>query len=333
MARTSTTHLRPCDDRATWDAYVNTHGGHPLQLWGWGQTKAAHGWHAIRLLAYDGDEAIGGAQVLTRHLPWPLRALSYVPRGPVGAADRAGAVLDAVAAYAHSHEHAVTLTIEPDWSTVPQLSGDWRRSDNTILIPQTLVLDLRLPEDRLLAAMSKKTRQYIRKSGREPDLAIRPVTDRSALGDCLEIYRETAARAHFALHSDDYYRDVFDDLGERSAVFAAYAKQQPVAFLWEATSATTAFELYGGMTDLGARLRANYALKWHAIRAMRARGVQRYDVNGLVSDGVSTFKRGFADHEDLLVGTFDKPLSPLYAVWDKGLPLAKQVVRRGRPGR
>jgi lipid II:glycine glycyltransferase (peptidoglycan interpeptide bridge formation enzyme) len=50
-------------------------------------------------------------------------------------------------------------------------------------------------------------------------------------------------------------------------------------------------------------------------------------MNGLLNDGVSTFKQGFANHETMLAGTYDIPLSPLYAVWSKGLPMAKKVVR------
>src|SRR5680860_1141027 len=58
--------------------------GHPLQLWGWGQLKASHGWSVDRVLGYEGDEVVAGAQVLTRKLPIPFKAISYVPRGPVG---------------------------------------------------------------------------------------------------------------------------------------------------------------------------------------------------------------------------------------------------------
>lgn len=322
--------LRECADRDKWDHFVATSGGHPLQLWGWGQTKAAHGWRVVRLLAYDGDEAIGGAQVLARRLPWPLRALAYVPRGPLGPADRAAEILDSVAAYARSQLRAVALTIEPDWEQLPALTAEWRRSDNTILIPETLILDLRQSEDELMAAMSKKTRQYIRKSGREPGMDVRAVTTIADLDACLEVYRETAERADFALHADDYYRDVFIELGDASPVFAAYVAGAPIAFLWLASSAATAFELYGGMNELGQHRRANYALKWHAIRAMKARGVTRYDMNGLVSEGVSNFKQGFAGHQDLLVGSYDKPLSPLYTAWATGLPVARAGARRLR---
>lgn len=145
---------------------------------------------------------------------------------------------------------------------------------------------------------------------------------------CLAIYHQTAQRAGFALHSDAYYRKVATCLGEGSQLFAAFSGPDPVAFLWLAASRSTAFELYGGMNDAGQRLRANYALKWHAMMAMRDRAVTRYDLNGLLNDGISTFKRGFADHEDQLMGTVDVPFNPLYTVWSRLLPTAKRAVRR-----
>jgi len=51
-------------------------------------------------------------------------------------------------------------------------------------------------------------------------------------------------------------------------------------------------------------------------------------MNGLLNDGVSAFKQGFADHEDMLAGTLDYPLSPLYLVWTAVLPKVKSIVRR-----
>ncbi|USN96538.1 MAG: peptidoglycan bridge formation glycyltransferase FemA/FemB family protein [Candidatus Nomurabacteria bacterium] len=320
--------LKVCENREEWDEFVLENDGHPLQLWGWGETKAAHGWKVERLFAYDMDEHIvGAAQVLRRRLPWPFNSVAYIPRGPVVSGSGVGDVLGALTNHARSQYGAVVLTIEPDWSELPALLKGWRKSSNTILIPQTLILDLSMSEDELLAPMNKKTRQYIRKSGGEEGVELRQVKDREELEKCMQIYRLTAERAGFALHDDQYYYDVFENLGDASPVFAAYRNGWPIAFLWLAISAHTAFELYGGMNDDGQELRANYALKWHAICKMKEWGVERYDMNGLVSDGVSNFKRGFADHEDTLVGTYDKPLSPLYVMWNTLLPYGKKVVR------
>lgn len=316
-----------CNTKTEWDELIHDMGGHPLQLWGWGELKSAHNWRAHRIIFRDSNgDHIGAAQVLIRKLPGPFRQLSYVPRGPVCKPGRVGEVLGALEEYVRSTLPGTLLTIEPDEDVIDLPSG-WRKSPNTILIPRTLILDLTNDSEDLLQAMTKKTRQYIRKSGREA-LTVRRVKSRDELAKCLAIYHLTAERAGFPLHDDEYYYDVHNFLGESSVVFAAYHDDEPVAFLWLAVSSDTAFELYGGMNDKGQELRANYMLKWHAITACKDWGVERYDMNGLLNDGVSTFKQGFASHENMLVGTYDLPLSPLYLVWTKGLPAAKKVMRK-----
>jgi peptidoglycan pentaglycine glycine transferase (the first glycine) len=318
--------VKKCSFPEEWDDHVLSGGGHPLQLWSWGQVKASHGWEAERLLVDDNGETIGSAQVLVRHLPWPFKSLAYIPRGPVVGEGRRAEVLDALAEYVKAEMGSVVLTIEPHWRELTEVSG-WKKSPNTILIPQTLILDLNKTEEELQATMSKKTRQYIRKSATEP-LTIRRVKGREELQACLELYKETAKRAGFPIHDDEYYHDIFELMGDYSPVFASFQGDQPVAFLWLAISEAVAFELYGGMNDTGHELRANYALKWHAITTMKKWGIAEYDMNGLLNDGVSTFKRSFADHEDELAGTFDKPLSPFYGLWSKGLPLFKSIARK-----
>ena len=334
--------VTPCTDHAEWDSTVTGLGGHPLQLWGWGDLKAAHRWSAERVLVRSGDGAdapiVGACQLLTRALPGPLGGFVYAPRGPVvaraagdpdrPAADPApGAVADAVADYVHRTRRAVAVSIEPDEDAGEfALTPKWRAAATPVLPARTLILDLRKSEDELLGDMSKKHRQYVRKSGREESLEIRPVETIAQLDVCLEVYRETSERADFGLHEDSYYHDAFTMLGDDSPVWAAYVADRPVAFLFMAKSGRTAFELYGGMDETGQRLRANYALKWHVIRHMRSIGIERYDFGGLINDGVTTFKTGFASHENLLAGSWDRP-GPGYAVWTKGLPLAKKAVR------
>lgn len=319
------TSVEICENQSEWDEEILSRGGHPLQLWGWGDVKAAHKWNVERILIRRGERIIGAAQLLIRPLPKPFNALAYVPRGPVAEEGDREEVLEAVAAHAKDVFKAVAVSVEPDWEAMPDVKG-WKHTPNTILIPQTLILDLNKSEDDLLADMTKKTRQYIRKSGNEP-VEIRKAK-REELAGCLDIYRQTAERAGFGIHGDDYYYDIFDKLGEHSPVFVVFFESKPIAFLWLAISQETAFELYGGMNDDGQRLRANYALKWHAIQTMKKWGIERYDFNGLLNDGVSTFKRGFASHEDMLAGTYDKPLSPLYGIWTQALPTAKKVLRK-----
>ncbi|HET6746675.1 MAG TPA: peptidoglycan bridge formation glycyltransferase FemA/FemB family protein [Candidatus Saccharimonadales bacterium] len=318
------TEVRACNDREEWDEIVLDNGGHPLQLWGWGEVKATHGWRAERVVAREGSEIAGAAQLLIRHLPKPFKALVYIPRGPVCVESKRGVVLNALVTYVREHHPATVLTIEPNWEKADLPEG-WRQSSNTILAPRTLILDLERSEEELLAVMAKKTRQYIRKSAAE--VTVRQIKTATELQECLAIYKQTARRAGFALHGDDYYEDIFKELGDHSPVFAAFHGEKMVAFLWLAISNFTAFELYGGVTDEGQEARANYTLKWQAITMMKKWGISQYDLNGLINDGISAFKQGFADHENNMVGTFDFPLSPFYHAWTYGLPAAKKIIR------
>ncbi len=291
----------------------------------------AHGWTADRLFGYKDETVVAAIQVVTRKLPMPLRAFSYAPRGPVGQQGTGAEFLDLAAGYVKREHRSVALSIEPDMIDFDAPKG-WVRAKNSILPSKTVILDLTKSDSDLLAVMEKKTRQYIRKSAAE-DITIRQVRSRGELEKCLEVYHQTARRAHFSVHNDQYYFDAFNLLGDYSPVLAAFIDEQPIAFLWLAISADTAFELYGGMNEQGQTLRANYALKWYAIRKTKEWGLTRYDFGGLVGDGVSNFKRGWAENDTDLAGTFDKPLSSFYGVWNSGLPTAKKVVRAFKPKR
>jgi len=318
--------LQKCGDKEQWDEYQLENGAHPLQLWGWGQVKAGHGWSAERIFAYDEDTIVGSAQVLIRRLPSPFKSFAYIPRGPLVQESYRDDFLAALAKLVKRDYKSVALSVEPADAEFTPPEG-WNRSANKILSAETILLDLSKPESDLLNDMAKKTRQYIRKSAAE-GIVIKAVRTKEELEKCLHIYRQTAQRAKFNLHQNQYYFDVFNLLGDHSPVFAAYVDDQPVAFLWLAISADTSYELYGGMNEDGQQLRANYALKWYAIRKVKEWGLTKYDFGGLVVGGVSIFKQGWASEETVLPGTFDKPLSPLYSLWSKGLPAAKSILHK-----
>lgn len=335
-----------------------TSGGHPLQLWGWGELKSRYAWSAERLVVQDDTgRDVGAAQVLHRRLPPPFKSLAYVPRGPVAAeADRA-AVLAALADHVRRSSGSIALSVEPDWAdpSSPLAKGvsdedvarlrqqapkgwlaavaaaGFRRSANTGLIPRTLIVDLTPDEDDLLKAFSSSTRQNVRKSFRADGVRFGLVTCEADLEQVLAINKETGRRAGFAVHDDAYHRAIRDLMGERSQLIAAWEGDEVAAFVWLVVSGTTAFELYGGVSPRGMKLRLNYGLKFHAMKHVKAQGVSRYDFNGLLNDGISDFKRQFSRHEDLLIGTWDKPLSPLYPAFATALPKVRHALKRGLP--
>jgi peptidoglycan pentaglycine glycine transferase (the first glycine) len=310
-------------DKTEWDALVVRCGGHPLQLWGWGEVKAKHGWNVMRIKIGE-----GGAQVLIKRLPKPFKPLAYVPRGPFGAVFESDTARTELAAFLNQNVKPIAVSAEPDSEGQLRWRG-WQRSSNRILLARTAVMDLMQSDEELLAVMTKKTRQYIRKSAGEGIEVLRAqnVTD---VDECLAIYRQTAERAGFSLHEDRYYHDIFTQLADYSPVYMARYNGTTVAFLWPIVTPAVAFELYGGMNDEGQALRANYHLKWSVIQEMKRRGVRRYDVNGLLNDGVTTFKKGFIPDETQMSGTYDRPLSALYPLYSSVLPAAKRLVQTVR---
>jgi lipid II:glycine glycyltransferase (peptidoglycan interpeptide bridge formation enzyme) len=64
------------------------------------------------------------------------------------------------------------------------------------------------------------------------------------------------------------------------------------------------------MTAAGGESRANYLLKWEAIRSSREAGATSYDLWGLATGGIAHFKTGFGGREVRYIGAWDLVLSP-----------------------
>ena len=314
--------IKEVTSKTEWDEFVVNSGGHPLQLWGWGELKSKTGpWKAYRLTV--GNH--GRAQVLIRDLPRPFHHMAYIPRGPITAEQGSRQqALDEIAKWAKK-QGCIELKIEPDWPENTPVPKSFRRSKNNIQLGRTVILDLGKSDEELLANATKKTRQYIRKSA-SSGVTVRETNNVADIKKCLEIYRQTAQRADFNLHGDDYYYSLATLLGKNNRIFVAENGGEVVSFLWLIATPAVAFELYGGVNEQGMELRANYALKWEAIQQMKQSRVAQYDMNGLLNDGVSNFKLGFSGNtETNLIGTLDKSLSPLYGLWETVIPLGKKI--------
>lgn len=313
-------------DQTVWDSFVsNSPFGHPLQLWAWGEVKKKNGWTPLRLGVQAGDTLEVAVQVLLWNIPKTKSKLAYVPRGPVidPLSHDVKALLDAVAQAAKAHG-AIQLKIEPAWQGVA-LDATWKKSKDNVLLAETYTIDLDQEEDVLLGAIQSKARQYIRKAERE-GVSIRRIVDPSELPKVMAVYQDTATRAKFALHSEEYYRTLLEKGGRHNYLLVAEKDGQVVAFVWILAAGSTAFELYGGMTREGAKLHGNYALKAHAMQMMKAEGFEVYDFNGRLNDGVSHFKSLWGAAETAWIGSHNLPLKNLhYKAWQVAWPIGKKL--------
>lgn len=318
-----------------WDSFVSSSNfGHPLQLWGWGESKRETGWAAYRLALTEGDTILAGAEVLLWQIPRTKRFIAYVPRGPVvdPNSNEAGMLRHELVNWARQ-KNALYLRIEPAWKasdfehTKEIIPKGWRRAKHHLQMAETYTIDLNKSEEELQEAMIRKHRQYIRKAERE-GVAIRRVTDGN-IGAMYELYLETATRAGFGIHSREYYQGLFEYFGKANYLYYAEIHGKPEGFLWLAASGRTAYELYGGISAVGGENKVNYALKWTAMTELKAAGYELYDFNGRLNEGVSQFKVGFGPDETDWIGTYDYVFDSIgYQIWERLWPVAKPIGRR-----
>ncbi len=325
------------DDAERWNAFVESapYAAFP-QLWEWGELRRLFGWHAVRLaVGARPDEPLAGAQVLLRDIPGIGWRLGYAPRGPVGALDDP-VVRDALVAALRAlgrRERIATLKVDPaataaDPLGAALLAAPWRAADK-VQPPSSRILDLTRGEDELRAELKKKHRQYVNKAERA-GVAVEWLTGDASpaevargLADFMRIYRATAERGGFVARADAYYERVWQLFAPRGRARLAFATLdgERVATLFHFLTGARVAEAYGGMTERGADSRANYLLKWEAIRAFRAEGRTSYDLWGIATGGIAQFKEGFGGEVHRYVGARDLPLrAPVDALLRVALP-------------
>jgi peptidoglycan pentaglycine glycine transferase (the first glycine) len=332
-------------DPTTWDAFVEgSDPGSYLQLSGWATVKGVNGWSAHRIMA-AGERPIG-AQILVRRprpMPW---GFAYAPRGPVArdwGPEAVGAFTAAVreglpaAAGRVSHvridpEIEADGPLDPDGALGRTLRGAGWRPAAPIQPTATRIIDLHADEDALWGDLRKKWRQYVNKARTGGITVVE--ADGTRLAEFYRIYRETADRAGFLIRAESAYRDVWEAYapsGRARLLFAQTADGEPQATLFLVRSGPRVVEPYGGMTASGADSRANYLLKWEAIRSSREAGATSYDLWGLATGGIAHFKTGFGGREVRYIGAWDLVLSPVgrraYEIAQRGRVLVAR--RRG----
>lgn len=331
-------------DRDEWNRFVEgaEYRAFP-QLWEWGELREPFGWRPVRVAVGERrGEPLAGAQVLLRDVPLLGWRLGYAPRGPIGALDDARprrALFSALRTLAR-RERIATLKVDPAATAESNLgrallAAPWRAASK-VQPPRTRIVDLARTEDELRAQLRRKHRQYINKAERDGVTVewLEAGTDGigQALADFYRIYTFTAERAGFVARAPGYYRRVWELFapGGRTKLLFATRDGERVATLFCFVCGDRVAEAFGGMTDAGADSRANYLLKWEAIRGFRERGAATYDLWGLATGGIAQFKEGFGGQQVEYVGARDWPMRPaLDAVLRVGLP-AYGVAQRTR---
>jgi lipid II:glycine glycyltransferase (peptidoglycan interpeptide bridge formation enzyme) len=295
---------------------VETGRPHLLQSTGWASLKSATGWQAERYVLEDDRGRRGLAQVLRKRVG-PSLSVTYAPRGPL--CDD-GVLPDAIDALRRSLAKGLVISLlcDPEVPPNDDLAAELSRrgvTRSTVYVQprRTLLIDLTQDAETMLAAMRKKTRQYIRKAERE-GVATEETTD---LARFHRLLRGVAERDAFGIHDLAYFAALADAFGERLHILMARIDGEDVGAL------LVIRELFGGWSGTHAEQRPFYLLKWRSLMRMQQLGVRRYDMWGLAEGeelaGVENFKLGFGGEVTTWIGALETPVTaPLFPLWRFG---------------
>ncbi|MEX1061591.1 MAG: peptidoglycan bridge formation glycyltransferase FemA/FemB family protein [Patescibacteria group bacterium] len=302
-----------------------------LQSWAWGEFQERLGFSHRRLGIYQGKELVGICAVYLGHRK--LGSFAYVPHGPVFKAFDGG-MAKAVLAYLKDlarREKVDYLRIEPNWEAANDqqtlLSQAGFRPARSA-IPQaggrTLLLDLALPEEELLANLRKTTRYLVRK-GEELGITIERTADQGKLPNFHRLMKLTQTRQHFTPQARAYLEDQFTELAPRRMAELALARYggEIISAAIEVSYGDTTTYLHGA--SLKSEVPASHVLLWENIKEAKKDGRSYYDFWGIAPEGAdqkhpwwgyTLFKSGFGGYPHDYLGTWDLSLNPKYlGVW------------------
>ncbi|MFN2223477.1 MAG: lipid II:glycine glycyltransferase FemX [Candidatus Promineifilaceae bacterium] len=322
------------EEDAEWDAFVAQHpNGSLLQTTNWARLKNRFGWQSQRVWLRRDGRLVAGAQMLIRSAALGLMRVAYIPHGPLVDWDNEEqlSVLLNQIDHAVYNERAGLLKMEPLLWQMTKSPDEWRaicRRENclpdtdTIQPPRTLIVDLRAPEEEILARMKQKTRYNIRLSARK-GVTVRQGTA-ADLVTFNQLMQKTGQRNTFGVHEPRYFEEAFalfspDDV----ALWLAEYQGKPLAAIMVFVNGPRASYLYGASSNEERQRMPTYAVQWAAMRWARERGCESYDLWGVPDYpeeeleaqfrgrddglwGVYRFKRGFGGQLWRTVGTADR---------------------------
>ncbi|MCB9823141.1 peptidoglycan bridge formation glycyltransferase FemA/FemB family protein [Candidatus Nomurabacteria bacterium] len=183
---------------------------------------------------------------------------------------------------------------------------------------QTVIVDLSLSEDEILAGMSQSGRRGVRSSAKSGVLIEEVRDERSDFfkKHCYPILKETGSRDGFGIHPLSLYTSMLDELGDIARLYVAKNGSKVLAWAITTEYNTQAMYYYGGSSAEARDTFAAYGLHFEIIKDMKSRGNKTYDFMGIAGKNfeslknVTQFKIKFSKNIVDVPFTYDLPLQP-----------------------
>lgn len=207
----------------------------------------------------------------------------------------------------------IALRIEPLWESKPQwLPADFVRSPADLMPTETLLIDLQLMTEQLLAQMKPKGRYNLRLSWRY-GVTTEFRQDDAAIALFYDLFWETSQRQNFFGEPFGFFINLCQSLfpDNMAEITIASWQGEALAAILVIYWGDRCTYLYGGRSVKHPHVMASYAIHWAAMQRAKARGCKIYDFYGFTTDSshpyfqFSRFKQQFGGAITKTIGAHD----------------------------
>lgn len=189
--------------------------------------------------------------------------------------------------------------------------------DNLLESTRNALLELYDNEDEFLMKMDSKTRYNIRRAQRK-GLNLE-ITEKIDINDFMQLYKQTAQRHDFKMHSEEYFRNMLDVYKNKIICCTIKYNNNPLAMSINIKHKDTLEYVYGVSSNNDRELMPCYLLHWSMIKYAKENKFIYYNFGGVHCKegdkenkdyGLMIFKskfciNGFKEYEPDLEITFD----------------------------
>ncbi len=298
-----------------WDSFLQTTLNSCFtQAWSWADFKELEGYKTFRYGLFLNKQLVGGC--IFYLYPHSSKAnLLIAPGGPIlpkQCPEQGLHLLLEIATVIAKEMGAIALRIEPLWAQKLNCVTGFVRAPADMLPSETLLIDLCLPESKILAGMKPKGRYNLRLSWRygvETEFR----NDSQVIPLFYDLFWETVQRQQFFGEPYGFFINLCQTLFpvNMAEIGLASWHGEILAAILVVYWGNHATYLYGGRSLNHPEVMANYALHFRAMQRAKTRGCQFYDFYGFTSDSdhtyakFSQFKSQFGGESITTIGAYD----------------------------
>lgn len=210
-----------------------------------------------------------------------------------------------------------------------------KKSPMHLAAEHTVMIDLSLSEDELLANMRRQTRYEVRRADKV-GIVVSSSNDEKMFEEFHKVQAETARRQNFVPPSLKTLLAEKEAFGDNIIIYKATLENEPVAYGLIIKNGLEADYYEAASTLLNRKMPGAYALLWQAMKDLKKAGFSRFNLWGIAPEnqpnhryaGVTTFKTGFGGEVVEFVPAHDLVISKMRYAADFAFETMRKKKRR-----